>query len=59
MPSRSSSIPSENRSVSGDDKKKNKLDKSLPGDATGSKTYSFSVVAAGCTPLDPIIVIDR
>ena len=51
--------PFRNGSVSGDDKKRNKLDKSLPGDASGSKTYSFSVVAKGCTPLDPIIVIDR
>lgn len=35
------------------------LDKDLPGDSTGSKTYSFSVVAKGCKALDPIIVVDR
>jgi len=26
---------------------------------TGSKTYSFSVVAAGCNTLDPIVVVDH
>ena len=50
--------PFKHGSIPGNPAKPYKLDTTLPGDSTGSKSYSFSVVAKGCTPLDPRVVID-